>query len=295
MKLNLLEKTELWINNVVLNNVNLTDLSNKLADVLEIDHSKVFVVDVRETHITFDILERFIDAENFFGKKDKIFQELSKVEGFKLTEKSDIHSDGILNMINLNEEEVPNIINRMKQMTAEIQQNVSKRAIVFPTGFEVKKGYIKDTNTPYIAEKLKEHSYKVTFGEILDDDKEYIASKIYDAVLQGYGLIVLTGGVGAEDKDKTVEAILEIDPQASTPYIVKTKKGTGRHLKDGIRIGVGKVEQTLIVALPGPNDEVRIGIEKLIEALKSGLNKEETALLIADALSKRLIEKIHNC
>lgn len=294
MELNLLEKTELWIENVELDNVNLTELSNRLADVLGLEYSKILVVDVRETHITFDILEKFINAENFFGKKNKIFEELSKVKGFKLTESSDIHSDGILGMINLDEKEVSKVIERMEQMTSDIRTNISKRAIVFPTGFEVKKSYIEDTNTPYIRKKLEEHSYKVTIGDILDDDEDHISNKILDAVLEGYGLIITTGGVGAEDKDRTVEAIQSIDPDASTPYIVKFTKGTGRHLKDGVRIAVGQSGQSLIVALPGPNDEVRIGIEELIKSINSGLTKEETALLISDALSKKLVQKKHH-
>lgn len=293
MELNILEKTELWIENVELDNVNLTELSNKLADVLGIEHSKVLVVDVRETHITFDILEKFINAENFFGKKNSIFNELVKVEGFKLTKESDVHSDGILGMISLDENEVSKVIERMEQMKNDIKVNISKRAIIFPTGFEVKKGYIEDTNTPYIAERLKGLSYKVTVGEILEDNENLISNKLMDAVLDGYGLIITTGGVGAEDKDKTVEAILSIDPDASTPYIVKFTKGTGRHLKDGVRIAVAVIGQTLIVALPGPNDEVRIGLEELIKSINSELTKEETAILICDALSKKLIQKKH--
>lgn len=186
MKLNFLEKTELWIENVELDNVNLTDLSNRLADILGVEYSKVLVVDVRETHITFDILERFVDAERFFGKKKEIFQELSRVDGFKLTDSSDIHSDGILGMVSLEESEVADVIKRMEEMTSEIQEKVKKRAIVFPTGFEVKKGYIEDTNTPYIRKKLEEYSYRVSLGDVLDDDERHIASKLSNAVLEGY-------------------------------------------------------------------------------------------------------------
>ncbi len=291
MELNLLEKTELWVENVELKNVNLTELSNRLADVLNIDREKVLVVDVRETHITFDILEKHIDAEKFFGKKDEIFKELSKIEGFKLTEASDIHSDGILGMVNLDGKEAVKVIERMEQMNKDIRLNISRRAIVFSTGFEVKKGYIEDTNTAYIGKRLKEESYKITIGETLDDDEKIIAGKLQQAISEGYGLVITTGGVGAEDKDKTVEAVLSIDPKASTPYIVKFTKGQGRHIKDGVRIAVGESGQTLIVALPGPNDEVMIGIEELIKSINKGLTKEETAILISDALSKKLLQK----
>ena len=39
------------------------------------------------------------------------------------------------------------------------------------------------------------------------------------AVEAGYGVVVTTGGVGAESKDHTIEALLKVDPQAATPYL----------------------------------------------------------------------------
>jgi hypothetical protein len=112
-------------------------------------------------------------------------------------------------------------------------------------------------------------------------------------VNEGFGLIVTTGGVGAEGKDRTIEALLELDPMASTPYIIHYEKGTGRHEKDGVRIGISYVKPSLIIALPGPHEEVKIGIEVIIDGLKRGLDKEK----LATALSERYIgflRKIHH-
>ena len=56
MGLNLLEKTELWVNEITLANANLSDMADAVAEQLGLDKGKVMVVDVRPRHITFDVL-----------------------------------------------------------------------------------------------------------------------------------------------------------------------------------------------------------------------------------------------
>ena len=52
MGLNLLEKTELWVNEITLANANLSDMADAVAEQLGLDKGKVMVVDVRPRHIT---------------------------------------------------------------------------------------------------------------------------------------------------------------------------------------------------------------------------------------------------
>ena len=52
-ELNLLEKTELWVNEIILEQVNLTEMASAVARVLGLPEDKVMVVDVRPTHVTF--------------------------------------------------------------------------------------------------------------------------------------------------------------------------------------------------------------------------------------------------
>ncbi len=291
MAINLLEKTEVWIDDVVLDNVNLSQLAVVFAQVIGVDPEKVLVVDVRETHITFDILEKVLDPKQFFGKKEAIFDALEGVPGFAKTELSDIHSEGILGMINLDTQEVDQVIENMNRMTKNITANIKKRALIYATGFEVEKGYIEDTNSPLIIHLLEKEGYSAKFGGILKDDLFALTNGIMDGIDSGYGLIITTGGVGAEDKDHTVEAICSIDPKAHTPYIVHYTKGQGRHVKDGVRIAVGTLGQSVIVALPGPNDEVQIGMKALIEGLEGGFSKEALGDSIAKVLAEKLMTK----
>lgn len=291
MGLNLLEKTELWINNILLDNVDLNLIANTVADVLKINRENVLVVDVRPEHITLDVLEKDIPTENIIGKEMEILDAVSQIQGVTLAEDSSIHSNGILGLICLDGQNPTEITRNINTMVSDIKANISKRAIVFPTGFELKQNLIKDTNTPYLKEELEKRGYRVTVGEIIEDDIDDMVSKLNDAISRAFGLIITTGGVGAEDKDKSVESILEIDPEAATPYIVKFTKGTGRHVKEGVRIGVGTVGPSMIVSFPGPNDEVRIGSEALFEALENNYDKETTANMIAEVLAKKIMHK----
>lgn len=294
MGLNLLEKTELWVNNITLDNANLTELAETVADTLRIERSKVLVVDVRPQHITLDILEKEIPEENILGKKKLLLKALSKLSGVNITEETYIHSNGILGMICLDPENPKEILCTINNMVSEMKEKISKRAIVFPTGFEVKEKLIEDTNTPYLKEVLEQEGFKVTVGDVIEDDIDDMIFKLDEAVSKAYGLIITTGGVGAEDKDKTVESVLKIDPQAITPYIVKFKQGTGRHVKDGVKIAVGNVGPSLIVSMPGPNDEVQIATKVLIECLKNNCNKTQIAHKIAGALAAKLTLHKHD-
>ena len=173
---------------------------------------------------------------------------------------------------------------KSRRMGQEIRERVAKRVIVFSTGFEVEKGMIADTNYPLIEKRLREKGYTVKFGGILPDEPGAIAYQLQKALDEGFGLIITTGGVGAEAKDCTVEALLRVDPAAATPYIIKFTIGTGRHVKEGVRIAVGEIGISRFVALPGPTREVKLGLDRLLEALEKKWEKGKTAEYIASAL-----------
>jgi molybdenum cofactor synthesis domain-containing protein len=253
LELNLLGKTEIWIENIILRNADLREIAHVTAEVLELKPDEVIVTDVRENRIVLDVLRKTVYAEQIFGKKDKLLEQLSKISGVTITEKTTIHSEGVLGFIALDENTAKEVTERLEQIVEEVKSKIAKRVIVFSTGFEIKEGIVKDTNTPVIMERLQKEGYKVARGQILDDDENIIASNILNALSEGYGLIVITGGVGAEEKDKTVEGILRVDPEAATSYIVKYEVGKGKHVKDGVKIAVGKVGETIIIGLPGPH------------------------------------------
>jgi hypothetical protein len=94
-------------------------------------------------------------------------------------------------------------------------------------------------------------------------------------------------------KNIKVEALLKLDPEASTPYIIRYEKGTGRHEKNGVKIGVAYLKPSFIIALPGPHEEAKIGAEVIIEGLKKGWDKETLALFLSQKYIE-VLKKIHH-
>ncbi len=290
---NLLQKTELWIKRISLRQADLNAVAATVAVTLGMEPGEVLVTDVQDEHVTIDILRRTVDPRLVVGKQEALLRGLGKLPGVQITAETSIHSNGMLGWIAFDREEATRALGRSEKMVEEIRLNLSRRAIVFSTGHEVASRQIRDTNTPTIAKALEARGYVVKQGPTLKDDRDLIAGTLRRAVYDdGYAVIVTTGGVGAEEKDHTVEAVLTLDPQAATPYICKFEIGTGRHTKEGVRIGVGRVDDSLIVALPGPNDEVRASLDVLVPALDSPPDKHTLAEAIAANLREKLREKM---
>lgn len=289
MKVNLLGKTELWIRNIKLEQADLNTIAAAVSEVLGLRDEEVFVTDASDDHITLDILRTEMDAENLYGKKDEILRKLASIPGVSVSDETTLHSEGILGFISLEEEAVKEVLDKSQEMAADLLRNIRKRCMVFSTGEEIRKRLVKDTNSPYILDRLQSEGFKVDIGPVLRDDTESISAALNDAIDRGYGLIITTGGVGAESKDRTVEAMTKLDREAVTPYVTKYHKGTGRHEKEGVRVAVGSVGPTLMVALPGPNDEVRMSIETIIAGLKNGQDKRRLAEEIARTLKGKYL------
>lgn len=294
-KYDLLDKSELLIEGIRLEHGNLNRISDIVAGELGIDPDDVLVIDVRDSSVALDILQKQLDPNVFIGKERAILDRLSHTDGVFVSEETRISSRGMLGWIVADEDEAANMFSELErgwQNTEKITQIIRKRAIVFPSGTEVEAGEIEDTNTPLLISKLTEAGFTAEAGPVLKDDLDLFAGKLRRAMDGGYGVLITTGGVGAENKDFSVEAILRLDPAAATPYIAKFKVGEGRHRKEGIRIAVGQVGFTTLVALPGPNDEVALCADCLIEGLTKGWSKEVLAGQLAKLLRARLSEKM---
>jgi molybdenum cofactor synthesis domain-containing protein len=292
VQLNLLEKTELRIYGLDLQRVNLGAVAAKVAEALELPAREVLVVDVRDDHICLDILVKTIDMRQIIGRQKFLLDQLRMVEGLTVKPDAYIDSAGIMGLIGCAEMDAPEIAARSAEMAGEIERRVLRRAIVYATGFEVRRRMIEDTNSPFLLALLKRRGYEAEFGGVLEDDVHAIARALRDAAERGVGLVITTGGVGAEDKDFSVEAVLKIDAEAATPWIVKFQAGTGRHLKEGVRIAAGQCGLTTYVSLPGPHDEVQASAGVLEKFCTGGrIDKVALANAIAEALREKLRSK----
>ncbi len=295
MEYRLLEKTELWISPVKLNQADLGACAEAVAQALDLNVRDIIVTDVLEDRLTLDILVPTVRAEQIVAREQALLGALGAVPGVCITEDTEVHSDGILALISLDENAGKELLERSKAIRAQIVNHIRKRSMVFPTGTEVLSGQIRDTNTPFLIRAFEREGYQVAKGPTLEDQADTIARAFRRAAEDGYGVLITTGGIGAEGKDQTLEALERVDPHASMPYILKFQKGEGRHLKDGVRIGVGQLEQTLIVCLPGPHDEVRLAWPVLIEGMKEDWDKEILAEGLARTLRRKFLARSGNC
>lgn len=294
----LLDKSELLIEGIHLSSGNLNRISDAVAEEIGIDPQDVLVIDVRDGTVALDVLRREVDPRGFIGRERAILTRLAAMEGVELEESAHISSRGMLGWIAGDSESDAMMRRELEKAEANVgrvRERIARRAIVFPSGAEVEDGEIEDTNTPMLLKMLRESGFEADRGEILKDDIDLFTGKLRRACDMGYGLIITTGGVGAEDKDHSVEAIERLDRTAAAPYIAKFTAGEGRHRKDGIRIGVGKVGPVLLVALPGPNDEVALCAGTVIEGAQNGWSKELIAAKLAGILRERLREKVGHC
>lgn len=291
----LFNKHELTIQGIRLNGTNLNELSDTVADVIGVSREDVLVIDVRDGFVCLDVLCSYLDPEKFASKEETLLNQLGRIKGVGLEANASVTSNGMLGWIAGDDDgifEAQLEMSRSKELAEQVKRNIAKRAIVFPTGAEVEAGEIEDTNTPFIIKKLTEAGFTVDKGDVMKDDLRLFSAGLRRAAETGYGLCITTGGVGAENKDYSVEAIQLLDGRAAAPYIAKFHAGHGRHSKDGIRVCVGQEGVTTFVALPGPHDEVELCLDAVIEGVNNGWSKESIAATVAGLLRTRLKEKL---
>jgi molybdenum cofactor synthesis domain-containing protein len=291
--LNLLEKTTFWIEGVELASADLGRLAAEAAAVLELPAEEVLVVDVRPGLLAFDVLRPTVRAEAILGKEGELLRRLGAVPGVALAPEAAVHSEGVLGFIALDPAQGAEALEGTRAMAAAVRQRVARRALVFASGSEVRDGKIRDTNSPYLVEALGAAGFEVRLGGVLEDDRDQVAGALEDAVGRGFGLVLTTGGVGAEDKDHNVEAVLRLDPGAFTPWILRFERDGHRHHKEGVRIAVGRVGPTLIVTLPGPHEEVRLAAGALLAGLGRESPDGELAEAVAGVLRERWQSMMH--
>jgi molybdenum cofactor synthesis domain-containing protein len=291
MQYNLLEKTEIWIAPIKLKAVNLDACARAAARVLALKPADIMVTDVRDETLTLDVLVPTVEAEKIVGCEEELLAALGSVAGIRISPETQVHSQGILGLIALEKAAGREMLKRSAAMSAQIQERISRRCLIFSSGSEILAGQIRDTNTPFLIAALKSENYDAHKGPILQDDKVSIARAFRNSAEDGYGLLITTGGVGAESKDQTLEALNQVDPEARMPYILKFQAGSGRHKKDGVRIGVGRLNHTLIVCLPGPHDELQLAWPVLKEGLKNNWGKAALADALAEILRQKFLSR----
>lgn len=279
--LDLLSKTELWVEDIGLEDVDLTKLASCAGAVLGLGPADIFVTDVRNGRVVFDVVSPSVSLDAIAGKEHELLCALADFRGVTLGSRSSVHSFGVLGVIGAPFEQAPAILANAAKLEAGLQAYVARSVVVLSTGGEVARGEIEDTNYATIEAALGGHGYRVDHAGVVEDDEALIAARIGHLLGEGYGLIVTTGGVGAEDKDQTIEAMQRLAPDLSTAVLAQYKVGHGRHVKPHVRVACGRVGNTLLVALPGPTREVAAALPMLAAAMADGQPPHRIAEAIA--------------
>ena len=129
MEYRLLEKTELWICPIEVYNLDLTTCARVAARVLGLHPDEIMVTDVLYDRLTFDILVPTIQAEQIIAREKEFLAGLASVPGVRVKADTKIHSEGILGLINLDEEQGREVLERSRAMGFQIAQQIRKRAI----------------------------------------------------------------------------------------------------------------------------------------------------------------------
>ncbi|MGQ2943031.1 MAG: molybdopterin-binding protein [Blastomonas fulva] len=284
----LLEKTEVWLHGIDLDNANLPGLADVVADVLSLPRDKVFVTDVRPQLVVLDILAPRVELEDVAGKQGELLAALAAVPGIHVAADATVHSEGILGVIGTPRADVDRYLADARKLEGQIASYASRRVAVVSTGSEILAGEIEDTNYAAIREAMEAAGFEVEFGGIAGDSETEIAGMVARLSGEGFGIIITTGGVGAEDKDHTVEALERLDPQLSTAVLAQYTRGHGRHVKDAVRIAIARLGWSTVFALPGPTHEVKLALPVIVEGLAAGTSLPQLVEAIAVPLRSTL-------
>ena len=290
----LLEKREIWLRGVRLAQANLPDLAAAVADILSLPRDKVFVTDVRPELVVLDILSPRVQLEDVTGKQAELLAAVAAVPGTYVAEDASVHSEGILGVIGTPRAQVDAYLAGAAKLEQQIADYAARRVAVVSTGSEMLAGDVEDTNFLAIRDAMALAGYEVEFGGMAGDRQREIAGLVARLSSEGFGLIITTGGVGAEDKDQTIEALELLDPQLSTAILAQYQKGHGRHVKDSVRIAIAKLGWSMIFALPGPTHEVKLALPVIIEGLRTARPAPELVEAIATPLRATLPQSAHH-
>ena len=268
----LLEKSEVWLRGISLDNANLPHLAHAVADVLSLPREKVFVTDVRPALVVLDILVPRVALEAVTGKQAVLLAAIAAIPGVSVADDASVHSEGILGVIGTPREDVDRYLDDARKLEGQIAHYAQNRVAVVSTGSELLAGEIEDTNFAAIRTAMEAAGFEVEFGGIAGDSEAEIAGIVARLSGEAYGVIITTGGVGAEDKDHTIEAMERLDPNLATAILAQYRRGHGRHVKDAVRIAIARLGWSTIFALPGPTHEVKLALPNIIQGLKAQID-----------------------
>jgi len=136
------------------------------------------------------------------------------------------------------------------------------------------KGEREDTSGPLIGEMLKGMDARVTYYEVLPDEKEVIKEKLREYSLKA-DLILTTGGTGLSPRDVTPDATLEVI-EREIPGIAEIMRAEGMKKTSRSMLSravAGIRGEALIINLPGSPRAVRENLGAILDVIPHAIEK----------------------
>lgn len=148
-------------------------------------------------------------------------------------------------------------------------KKVINKAVIIPTGDELKSGIVLDTDSPMIMQVMLDmnSNCNVIQNEPLLDNENIIIDCIKSYVIQKVDLIILIGGSGGGHRQS---ATLGKDfTHSALDLILEEKHCSELFGKNGhmwSKLICGTIDNTLVINVPGPFQEARAAIEAFKKA-----------------------------
>lgn len=149
------------------------------------------------------------------------------------------------------------------------------RAVIIPTGNELKEGIILDTDSPMIMQillQLNGNCYVIR-SKPVEDMEQLIKENIKKYLNEEVDLIILIGGsggghrysktLGKDYTHSTLEKILD-EKYSSKIY------GKNGHL--WCKLLCGRISKTMVINVPGPFQEARVAMNAFVKAYENDSN-----------------------
>ena len=123
-----------------------------------------------------------------------------------------------------------------------------------------------DTGGAAIVEALRNAGHTITGRKILKDDPEPVAGAVRAATVSA-DVVITTGGTGITSRDSTYEALAKLFEKRLDGFgelfrmLSYEQVGAAAMLS---RACAGTIRKTMVFALPGSEQAVRLAMEKLI-------------------------------
>lgn len=159
---------------------------------------------------------------------------------------------------------------------------------ILPTGDELKRGSILDTDSPMIMQALLRINpdCEICRCPVLRDDMADITAQILHCAAQGADLIVLIGGSGSGHlhsellgKDFTHSAMEQLLDQFESTSLYGKNGHMWSHLICGI------TGHTMVINLPGPYVEAKAAIEAFCNATAETVSLQEINRAMSEAVA----------